>query len=154
LAAALTEETARRAGGWADGLITVAGKPEPLRRLVDAFRAGGGEGKPLFLQAALSYAKTDGETARAAHLEWRQAGLDPGRLADLRTPDEFAAACARVTEADVRERLRVSSDPGRHAEWLARDLELGFSDVYLHNVGRNQEEFIETFAARVLPSFR
>jgi coenzyme F420-dependent glucose-6-phosphate dehydrogenase len=100
----------------------------------------------------LSYAGTDEEAARAAHREWRQAGLEIAQLADLRTPEEFSAACAGVTRADVCEKLRVSSDPGRHAEWLAGDIELGFSVIYLHNVGRNQEEFIEAFAGRVLPA--
>lgn len=154
LAAALTEETARWAGGWADGLITVAGEPDVTRKKLDAFRAGGGEGKPLFLQVALSYAKTEAEAARAAHREWRQAGLGVAQLADLRTPGEFATACAGVSEADVCEKLRVSSDLGRHAEWLAGDVALGFSAVYLHNVGRNQEQFVEEFAARVLPALR
>jgi hypothetical protein len=54
----------------------------------------------------------------------------------------------------VRAKLRVSSDVGRHAEWLAKDLELGFEAVYLHNVGRNQDEFLDAFAARVLPAPR
>jgi probable non-F420 flavinoid oxidoreductase len=153
-AAALSAETARFAGGWADGLITVAGKPDAVRAVIDAFRDGGGAGKPLLLQVALSYARTDDEAAAAAHREWRQAGLNPTELADLRTPEAFAAACERVTVADVRDRLRVSADPGRHADWLAADLALGFSGLYLHNVGRNQEEFIEAFAARVLPRLR
>ena len=59
-----TEETARWVGGWADGLITVAGEPDAMRRVIDAFRDGGGEGKPLFLQVALSYAATEDEARR------------------------------------------------------------------------------------------
>jgi coenzyme F420-dependent glucose-6-phosphate dehydrogenase len=151
LAAALSEETARWAGGWADGLITVAGKPDAVRRVIDAFRDGGGGGKPLFLQVALSYAATEDEAIRWAHREWRQAGLDSSQLADLATPREFDAASRRVTHDLLRERLRVSSEPERHLGWLRGDIELGFEAIYLHNVGRNQDEFIETFAARVLP---
>ncbi|WP_165250411.1 TIGR03885 family FMN-dependent LLM class oxidoreductase [Paludisphaera soli] len=152
--AALTEETARWAGGWADALITVAGEPDPLRKRIDAFREGGGEGKPLFLQVALSYAETDDEALRAAHREWRQAGLDPGRLADLPSPEAFAEAARAVTPEMIRDRLRVSSDPSRFVDWLARDAELGFERIYLHNLGRNQDAFIETFAGRVLPQLR
>src|SRR4051794_1820840 len=47
--AAITEDTARWVGGWADGLITVGKDPEGLRRVVNAFREGGGDGKPLAL---------------------------------------------------------------------------------------------------------
>ena len=49
-------------------------------------------------------------------------------------------ACARV--------------PLLGAELLARDAELGFERIFLHNLGRNQEAFIEAFAARVLPALR
>lgn len=152
LAAALSEETARWAGSWADGLITVAGQFDALRKMIDAFRAGGGEGKPLYLQVALSYAKTDVEAAESAHREWRQAGLDSKLLGDLRTPEEFSAACADIAPGDLSRSLRISSDLGHHAEWLANDIELGFSEVYLHNIGRNQDEFIEAFSTRVLPA--
>src|SRR5688572_30493939 len=38
--AALTEETARFVGSWADGLITVHAAPENLRKIVAAFREG------------------------------------------------------------------------------------------------------------------
>jgi coenzyme F420-dependent glucose-6-phosphate dehydrogenase len=153
-AAALTEETARWAGGWADGLITVAGPPDALRGMIDAFRDGGGVGKPLFLQVAQSWARDEDEAVRAAHREWRQAGLASHQLADLRTPEEFNRACAGVTAEDVRNKLRVSSSVDRHVEWLASDLELGFEAVYLHNVGRNQDEFFDTFATHVLPALR
>ncbi|MEO7664137.1 MAG: LLM class F420-dependent oxidoreductase, partial [Candidatus Limnocylindrales bacterium] len=30
-------------------------------------------------------------------------------------------------------------------------LDLGFDQIYLHNVGRNQTEWIETFGREVLP---
>jgi len=154
VAAALTEETARWAGGWADALVTVAAEPDALRRVVDAFREGGGEGKPLFLQVALSYADADDEALRNAWREWRQAGLDPAQLADLPTPEAFAEACRDVSPEALRERLRISSDPARFVDWLARDAELGFERIFLHNLGRNQEAFIDAFAARVLPALR
>ena len=152
IAAALTAETARWAGGWADGLVTVAGPPDALRTMVDAFREGGGGGKPLFLQVALSYAKAEDQAVRAAHREWRQAGLDGRQLADLRTPEEFDRACAGVTPDDVRAKLRVSSSVDQHVEWLSKDVELGFEAIYLHNVGRNRDEFVDAFAVRVLPA--
>jgi hypothetical protein len=47
--------------------------------------------------------------------------------------------------------LRVSADLGRHADWLARDIERGFERVYLHEVGVEQERFIEAFGRKVLP---
>ncbi|HEX2276298.1 MAG TPA: hypothetical protein VHN13_04120, partial [Candidatus Tectomicrobia bacterium] len=43
--AAVTAETARWVGGWADGLLTVGGAPEAVRQRLDAFGEGGGAGK-------------------------------------------------------------------------------------------------------------
>jgi coenzyme F420-dependent glucose-6-phosphate dehydrogenase len=43
--AAVTAETARWVGGWADGLLTVGGAPEAVRPRLDAFAEGGGAGK-------------------------------------------------------------------------------------------------------------
>jgi coenzyme F420-dependent glucose-6-phosphate dehydrogenase len=50
--------------------------------------------------------------------------------------------------------VRVSCDPQRHIDWLQQDIELGFSGIYLHNVNRNQREFIDAFGEQVLPALR
>ena len=48
-------------GSWADGMITVALPGGKLGRVVDAFRAGGGAGKPMCLQVVLSFAPSEDE---------------------------------------------------------------------------------------------
>jgi coenzyme F420-dependent glucose-6-phosphate dehydrogenase len=150
--AALSAETARWLAGWADALITVAS--DDTRAIVDAFREGGGDDKPMFLQVALSYAPTDDEAACAAHDQWRHCALPATQLADLRTPTEFDRATVRVSELDVVSRIYVSSDISRHVAWLHEDAALGFDRLYLHNVARDhQERFIEACAARLLPAF-
>jgi alkanesulfonate monooxygenase SsuD/methylene tetrahydromethanopterin reductase-like flavin-dependent oxidoreductase (luciferase family) len=151
--AALTPETARLLGGWADALITVTGTRNDMQAVVDAFREGGGDGKPLLLQVPLAFAATDDEARRAAHDQWRQAVLSPRELADLPTPRAFDAATATVAEAEVARRLRVSSDIERHLAWLHEDLAMGFAGVYLHNVARGeQRRFLDACAERVLPA--
>ena len=150
---ALTEETAEFVGGWADGLITVNAPAPRLRKMVDAFRRGGGEGKPLYLQCHLSFAASDAEALANAHDQWRFSAL-PGMVSEhLSLPGQFDAVTKYIRPEDLAEFVRSSADPARHIEWLHGDLELGFSSVYLHNVGRNQLEFIEAFGLRVLPAF-
>ncbi len=145
--AALTPQTARGAAAWADGLITAAGPREAMRKLVEAFREGGGEGKPIWLQVALSYAPTDGEAREAALREWSHSALSTTELADLASPDAFDAAAARVRPDEVLGRVRASADIERHRAWIEEDLALGFSRVYLHNVARDhQERFIDAVA--------
>lgn len=153
--AALTPETARGVAAWADGLITVAGPRESMRSIVEAFREGGGEGKPMRLQVALAYATGDAAARAAALREWPHAALTPQQLADIPTPEGFDEAAATVRPAVLLERVRASSDIERHAAWIAEDLGMGFECVYLHNVVQEeQERFIDACAARVLPALR
>ncbi len=149
--AALTPETAAWMGGWADGLITVGAPREALASLLGAFRDGGGEGKPVKIQAALAWAPTAEEAAAAAHRQWRSNVLDTRLLAELRMPADFAAAAEFVSPALVAERIVVSHDTAVHAERLNEYVELGADEVYLFNVAPPQREFIERFAERVLP---
>jgi probable non-F420 flavinoid oxidoreductase len=150
--AALSPETARWAGEWADGLVTVIGERDSMRRIVDAFREGGGEGKPIFLQAQLSFAKTKEVAAEAAWDQWRFSVLSSPVLALLRTPAEFDEATKHVRREDVTSRVRTSADPEQHLEWLLRDAELGYEEINLHNVCRTeQERFIEVFGEQVIP---
>lgn len=155
VAAALSPETARWAGAWADALVTIAAPRDDMRAIVDAFREGGGEGKPLFLQVALAFAPTDEEAADAAFDQWRQSALTRDELSDLATPAEFDRAARRITRDEVTSGLRISSDIARHAAWVEDDAAMGFERIYLHNVARDhQERFIAACGERLLPGFR
>ena len=45
----------------------------------------------------------------------------------------------------------ISADPDVHRTAIQKYVDLGFDRVYLHNVGRNQREWIEVFGREVLP---
>jgi len=45
----------------------------------------------------------------------------------------------------------ISADPDVHRAAIQKYVDLGFDRVYLHNVGRNQERWIEVFGRDVLP---
>lgn len=154
LGAALTPETARWLGGWADGLITVSMPAGELRALVAAFREGGGEGKPMYLQVKLSYAQSEAQALAGAMDQWRCNVLPAAVAESLARPEDFAALAELVDEPRMRERVNVSADPQRHAQWLAEYLDMGFERLYLHNVNRQQARFIDDFGAKVLPQLR
>jgi coenzyme F420-dependent glucose-6-phosphate dehydrogenase len=154
LGAAVTEATAELVGGWADGLLTVSAKPDAVRRVVEAFRRGGGEGKPMLMQVGLNWAPTEDEALRGAHEQWRTNVLGGEVNWELRSPEDFDTATRFVRPEDIRETVLISSDLGRHAAWLAEYVGLGFSELQLHQVGRNQEAFVEAFGAKVLPQLR
>src|SRR5919199_1425914 len=147
LGAAVTEATAEAVGAWADGLLTVSAAPEQMRKVIQAFRRGGGEGKRLIVQVALNWAPTEAEALAGAHEQWRTNVFGGGGEWELRRPEDFDTATRHVRPEDMRESVLVSSDLGWHAARIAEMIELGFEEVHLHQVGRNQKAFIEAFGA-------
>lgn len=152
--AALSEATARWAGGWADGMITASMPRGRLRAIVDAFRDGGGAGKPLLLQVKLSFDHSDAAARAGAHAQWRCNVFDSTVAAQLRTPREFEAAAKYVRPEDMDGAVRISADVQRHLAWLHEDFETGFDRLYLHNVNTRQRAFIDAFGEHVLPGLR
>lgn len=150
---AVSEATAEWLGGWADGLLTVGRGPESVRKVVEAFRRGGGDGKPIYFKMDLCWARSEEEALRQAHEQWRFNILGGSVNWDLRTPAEFEAAARFVRPEDCRDAIHVSSDLGRLAGWLAEYAEIGFAGIDLHNVGTDQEAFVDAFGERVLPQF-
>jgi probable non-F420 flavinoid oxidoreductase len=151
IAGALSPRTAEWAGSWADGLITVNQPREQLKKMIDAFRKGGGNGKPLYLQVHVSYAASDAEARANAFDQWRSNAITADMAETLRLPAEFDAAAKRVKPDDMDEHVRISSSLSAHIDWLLEDIEMGFDEIYIHNVGRNQTEFIDRYGADVIP---
>jgi coenzyme F420-dependent glucose-6-phosphate dehydrogenase len=152
-AAALTPETARNAAAWADGLATINQPLEKLREVTEAFREGGGAGKPIHLQVHLSYAETDEEARDNALDQWRSNALPGSVAAELSSPEMFDAATRHLTAGDLADSILISADFARHRAGLEQLLPLGIDRILLHNVGRNQRAFIDGFADHVLPHF-
>lgn len=146
----MSEATAEFVGSWADGLLTVSGKPDHVRKVVDAFRRGGGEDKPLFMQVGLNWAATEEAALAGAHEQWRYNVLGGEVNWELRSPRDFDTATRHVRPEDTRESVLISSSLQQHVDWLGEFIELGFEELQLHQVDRNQRGFIEAFGAKVL----
>jgi len=151
IGAAVSVETARWLGQWADGLITVNQSREHLQQMIDAFREGGGQAKPLYLQVHLSYARDENTALDIAHDQWRSNIFAPPACWDLELPAHFDEASRFVRREDMLDAVLVSSEPARFVDWLGELAALGFDGLYLHHVGKAQQDFIQTFGGRVLP---
>jgi coenzyme F420-dependent glucose-6-phosphate dehydrogenase len=154
LGAAVTKETAEWVSSWADGLITTAGPPDHLRNTLESFRCGGGEDKPVHLQVALSWAASEDQAEREALHQWGSVALGGEPAWDLRRPKDFDAATRFVRGEDICKSVLVSADLQRHQAWLAEYAAMGFAEMYLHQVARDQRGFIDAFGTHVLPALR
>ena len=56
-----------------------------------------------------------------------------------------------VRPEDFQGRMLISSDLEAHRKEIQKFADMGFDRIYLHNVGRNQKEWIEAFGREVLP---
>lgn len=151
IGAALSVDTARWCGRWADGLITVWHPPDRLRELIAAFREGGGGDKPVTVQVKVAWAATDDEALAGAFDQWRTNLFDSALMADIERVEQFEMAAGHVRPDDVRSAVLVSSDPARHAAWIQEVAELGVDEVFVHQVPKEQTAFLDVFGQKVLP---
>ncbi len=154
IGAAITPETAKWVGSWADGMITIVQPKETLKKMIAAFREGGGEGKPLYLKVQLSWAKDEASARAQAHEQWGSNVFASSVLSELHLPSQFTELARFVKPDELDQAVRISSDLKRHLAWLQEDIGLGFTNLYLHNVNRQQEAFIDAFAENVLPALK
>lgn len=153
-AAALSPETAREVAQWSDGLITVHVARERLREVIEAYVEGGGEGKPIFVQMHLSWAETQDAATAQAMDQWRNNCLPAVLNENLALPVMFDAAGRHLPPEAVADAVVISSDLGRHVDAIAGLESLGVARVMLHQVGREQERFVDVFGSEVLPRVR
>jgi coenzyme F420-dependent glucose-6-phosphate dehydrogenase len=154
IGAALSEATAEWLGGWADGLITTARPIDELKQMTAAFRRGGGEGKRLILKADLSYDPHYETALQGAYDQWRMTLVSNTVNGDLRAPEAFDEVGDLVSPDRVKESVKVSNHLPEFVDWIGQLTELGFEKIILHNVNRQQEQFIDAFGAQVLPQLR
>lgn len=149
--AAVTPGTAARVARWADGLITINQPDDGQRAVLAAYREAGGPG-PAVLQAHLSWAASREQALAAAHDQWREPVLGSDVDWELPLTEHFEQAARFITAEQVLPYVFVSDRLAAHTEWLAGQVDSGFSQVMLHQVGRTQQEFIEAFGSEVLPA--
>jgi len=152
--AATSPETAEWVASWADGLLTVNTEAETMRLIVEAFRDNGGQGKPMYLQDMVGYDPDEDRAWQTAAANWPVSVLEQEQLQNLETPEKMAAACGKVRPEDLKDKLRISSDLGRHIAWLQEDLALGFDRIFLYTISGHPERFIDTFAQSVVPNLK
>jgi coenzyme F420-dependent glucose-6-phosphate dehydrogenase len=140
-------ETAGRIG---DGFIGLA--PDP--KLLEAFDAGGGAGKPRYAELTVCWAESEAEAKRTAREWWPNAGLKGPLASELAIPEHFDAAAQMVTEDELAKEIVCGPDPERHQEGIRKYLDAGYTHVWVHQVGPDQEGFFRFYEREVLPKLR
>jgi G6PDH family F420-dependent oxidoreductase len=151
--------TAEWTGRECDGIITPSASLDKLKMLLGKFEDGARKaGKdpsamPKMLQVHLSWAETYEEALQSALTEWPNGGM-PFPKQDIRSPEDFAEIAKLVRPENFKNRMIISQHIDEHRENLQRFIDLGFNEIHIHNVGRNQEQFIKAFGEQVIPNLK
>ena len=140
-------KSAELAARCADGLVGTA----PVSETIECFRAGAGEDKPAYGQIQVCWAESEEEARRTA-LEWWPNGALSGRLfLELPLPAHFEEAAELVDEDDIAASVVCGPDPQRHLDAIAEYADAGYSHVYVHQIGPDQDGFFDFYEHEILP---
>ncbi len=150
---------AGRTGRLTDGIITVGAADEKVKMLMERFEKGARDaGKDpstmaKILQVKVSYADSDQEAIDMAVRDWPNGGMNFPK-ADIRTPEDFEAMSKLVRPENFKNRVLTTADLDQHTAYIQRWIDLGFQEIHVHNVNRDQEKFIEAYGKHVIPNLR
>ncbi|TDD71062.1 TIGR03557 family F420-dependent LLM class oxidoreductase [Jiangella aurantiaca] len=143
-------DAADLAGRIADGFISTSPDAEMARR----FEAAGGAGKPKQAGAKVCFAPSADDGLDIVLRHWPNQGL-PGELPQvLRTPEHIMQASTLVTRETLAGSVACGPDADEHRKFLTSYVDAGFDEVYVNQIGPDQDGFFGFYRDEVLPALR
>lgn len=138
-------ETAARIG---DGYCTVGPDADSVKQYRQAANGSG-----AIVQGGLKVCWSDDreEARKTVHRLWPNEAL-PGELAQiLPTPEHFEQASELVTEEMVAANTPCGPDVDEHVKAIEAYREAGFDELYVNQIGPEQDAFFAAYKEHVLP---
>ena len=148
--AASGEKAGRLAGEIGDGLISVG----PDEDLLKTFDESGGKGKPRLAEATVCWAADEASARRTAAEWWPLPGIGGELNQELPLPRHFEQAAENLDEADITSDMPCGPDPEAHLKSINEFADAGYSHVWIHQVGPDQDGFLEFYSDQILPKLR
>ena len=139
----LPDEPIELAGRIGDSFVNVT----PDEQLVAKFDAGGATGRNKYGQVTGCFAKTEDEARNKVAEVGPNALVEGAASQELPYPEHFEQVAEAGDPADLE--LPLGPDPEPWVEQIEAFEQAGFTHVYLHQIGRDQDAFFE-FAKREL----
>jgi len=123
----------------------------PDADLIQSFDRQAGPGKPKLANTKCCWGPDQATARKMAHDLWPNMDV-PGELSQvLPTPAHFEQASKLVTEEMVGESLPCGPDPEPFVATIEQYAEAGYTELYLHNIGPDQQGFFRFFSEEVRP---
>ncbi|MDX3102653.1 LLM class F420-dependent oxidoreductase [Nonomuraea angiospora] len=138
------------AGRIGDGYICTG----PAADLVKLFRESGGAGKPTQGGLKVCYADDEAAARKTVHRLWPTEGLKGEASQLLPLPRHFEQLAEMVSEEEATASIPCGPDPEAHVQAIQKYVDAGFDEVYVSQIGTEQDAFFEFYAREVLPRLR
>jgi coenzyme F420-dependent glucose-6-phosphate dehydrogenase len=145
--AAAKPNAAELAGRQADAFINTS----PDAELIEQFQSAGGAGKPRYGQITMCWAETGREGAKTACEIWPNAALGGDLGYELPRPAHFEQATADLTPDDLAEAIPWGPDPDRYLEDIRKYEQAGYTHIYFHQIGHDQDGFFRFWTEELEP---
>jgi G6PDH family F420-dependent oxidoreductase len=142
------QKSVRLAAHIGDGYATTM----PDRELIDLYRSEGGTG-PVQAGTKVCFGDDEARARHTAHRLWPNEAL-PGELAQIvPTPAHFEQLAELVTEEMVAEAVPCGPDLDGHVAALQEYADAGVDELFVQQIGPDQDAFFGEWARAVLPRF-
>ena len=141
------EKSAEFAGRVGDGMVGTS----PNKKTMKTFESAGGRGKPRYGELTVCWAKDEKSARRTAHQIWPTSAMGSSLSWELALPKHFEEVAELVTEDAITEEIICGADPDKHLAAIRTYADAGYDHVCIHQVGPDQEGFIEFYEREVLP---
>jgi coenzyme F420-dependent glucose-6-phosphate dehydrogenase len=148
--AAAKPKAAEVAGRLGDAFINTA----PDAELIETFDAGGEKGRPKYGQITMCWAASEEEGAKTACEIWPNAALGGDLSYELPRPEHFEQATEHVTPEDIAEAIPCGPDPERYLADIREYEQAGYTHIYFHQIGHDQEGFFRFWQEELAPKLR
>ena len=137
-----TEFAAKHADGW----ITT----QPDGEGMQTYRDAGGNGRTQ-AGVKICWAESEDEAAKTAYRLWGFQGAGGQTSQDLPMWQGFEAIAELASPEDMKEAVACGPDPKRAAEMMQKYVDVGFDEIYVSQMGPDQEGGIRFLRNDVLP---
>ena len=100
------------------------------------------------------WAENEAEARKTAHRLWANDVLPRELGQELPALARYERAASLVTEEMVGEAFPCGPDPERHLEAIREYIDAGYDEVYVLQIGPEQERFFWFYEKEVLPKLR
>ncbi|GII96027.1 TIGR03557 family F420-dependent LLM class oxidoreductase [Sinosporangium siamense] len=147
---AFGEKAAVVAAQVADGFVSTA----PNAELIEQFRKAGGRDKITQGGIKVCYGQDAAQARKTVHRLWPTQGIKGEASQILPLPRHFSQLAEMVTEESAVNGSPCGPDPEVHVAAIRDYVDAGYDEIYINQIGPDQEEFFTFYANEVLPRLR